>query len=254
MPRIRSIKPGFCSSEDIASLPLEVRLHFILLWTYADDAGRGKDNPRLLKAELYPLDDGVTTEMVRSWQAILSDQDRIRRYVVDGKSFFEVVNWGKHQKPQHPRESEIPPVPDDWVKPSEPPERPHEASPETPPVVVVEREREMEGSIAPGTPPARRDPLFDALVFVCGINPAELTPTARSAANKALKDLRSVKADPDELPARAAVYRSRWPDTTLTPSALAKHWSQLNPDTFVNQPKINGNQAALMRAAARKGA
>lgn len=265
MARIRSIKPGFCSSEDIAGLTRDERLHFILLWTYADDKGRGKDHPKLLKAELYPLDDDISTTMVEEWQVALEQKDRIRRYEIGGRRYFEVVNWDHHQKPQHPKESTLPTVPDDWSKPSARPEKPHEASPELVPVVVV-GEVDVEGGeccagsdaekplpaqhLATTASSRRTDPLFDAVVAACGLDPGELTKSARGGLNSALKDLRDVNADPAQVPARAAVFRSRW-DVPLTPPALAKHWAACAPDHFVNQPKVTSNQAALMRAQAR---
>ncbi len=74
-----------------------------------------------------------------------------------------------------------------------------------------------------------QDLLFDAVAEVCGIIPAELTSSARGALNNALKALRAVKATPNEIRARAAEYRKRWPNATLTPSSLAKHWPELRP-------------------------
>ncbi len=102
MARIRSIKPEFATSEAIVALSIQARLHFALLWTYSDDAGRGKDNPRLIKAACWPLDDDVTATEVERLQAELADNGRIVRYEVDGKRYYEVANWSEHQKPQHP--------------------------------------------------------------------------------------------------------------------------------------------------------
>ena len=106
--RIRSIKPGYSTSEAIAELSLGCELHFIKLWTYCDDHGRGLDNPRLIKAAIWPLRDDVTIKQVAKWQDELEKHDRIIRYTVNGKALFEVCNWTEHQKPQHPKESEWP--------------------------------------------------------------------------------------------------------------------------------------------------
>jgi hypothetical protein len=109
MASIRSIKPDYCTSEAIAEMSRDLRLHFALLWTYADDDGRGKDNAKLIKAELWPLDDDVTAAQVERWQQGLADHGRIVRYEVDGRRFFEVVNFTEHQKPNRPVESKLPP-------------------------------------------------------------------------------------------------------------------------------------------------
>ena len=77
--------------------------------------------------------------------------------------------------------------------------------------------------------PRARDLEFEALAEVCGINFAKLSPPARGAMNKALKDLRSIPGGitADDIRDRAAEYKRMYPKTTLTPSALAKHWPQL---------------------------
>lgn len=110
MPRIRSIKPGFCTSEDIAALTIPCRLHFAMLWTYADDAGRGIDNPRLIKAALWPLDDNIGVDQIETWQAELAHHGRIIRYTDDaGRRLFQVDNFTVHQKPNRTVPSALPP-------------------------------------------------------------------------------------------------------------------------------------------------
>jgi hypothetical protein len=71
----------------------------------------------------------------------------------------------------------------------------------------------------------RRDELFEAVADACGIDwQNDLTKSARGSLVKAVKDLRAVGADPQEIRRRAAL----WPyEVTLTPSALAKHWPLL---------------------------
>lgn len=133
MARIRSLKPGFCKSEAIAALSIPCELHFAKLWTYCDDAGRGKDNARLIKAECWPLRDEVSVEQIEEWQCELETNGRIIRYEVEGRRYFEVVNWTEHQKPQHPKASDIPPP---ITEPTgEEDGKAHEASPEKAPVV-----------------------------------------------------------------------------------------------------------------------
>src|SRR3954470_12573547 len=71
--RIRSIRPEFWSSEDIAALPWDVRLVFIGLWSYVDDNGVGRDNEKLIVADLFPLEEdpregvGSPLDALRPW-------------------------------------------------------------------------------------------------------------------------------------------------------------------------------------------
>ena len=107
MPRIRSIKPDFFKSEDVAALPLRARLLWIGLWTQCDDHGRYKDSARLIKGDVWPLDD-VSLRDVEEDLSILEQQRRLVRYEVDGKKYLAVVNWHAHQainrpsRPKHP--------------------------------------------------------------------------------------------------------------------------------------------------------
>lgn len=79
-------------------------------------------------------------------------------------------------------------------------------------------------------PPRPSDPRFEALAEACGIDWHELTRTSRGQLNAALKDIRTACPDvtPDEIRARARVWPRKFPDATLTPTALAKHWPSLN--------------------------
>lgn len=102
--RIRSIKPEFYSSEDIAALDWPTRLLFIGLWSYVDDNGVGRDNEKLILADLFPLEDDPreTLAIVSRGLQTLSKQRLITRYSLDGKPFLYVNAWEKHQKIDRP--------------------------------------------------------------------------------------------------------------------------------------------------------
>lgn len=111
MARIRSVHPGICTSEDIAELSAELERTFVRLWTHCDDEGRCRDNPRLIKAALYPLLDEQTVEVIDGELAELATAGRIIRYAVDGVNVLQVLNWGAFQKPQRPTPSKLPSPP-----------------------------------------------------------------------------------------------------------------------------------------------
>jgi hypothetical protein len=71
----------------------------------------------------------------------------------------------------------------------------------------------------------RRDDLFETVAEACGISLTGMTRTARGQLNKACKELREVQATPDQVKAKAKAYRAQYPNATLTPTALIKHWS-----------------------------
>jgi hypothetical protein len=119
MARIRTVKPSFFKSLTVTALPKPTRLTWIGLWTYADDAGRGVDDARLIKAELWPLDDDYTAKKVEKDMQLLEANGSIRRYVVDGRRYFAVVEW-KHQRIDKPTPSTLPTPPPTCTAPLPP--------------------------------------------------------------------------------------------------------------------------------------
>jgi hypothetical protein len=107
--RIRSIKPEFYRSDDIAALDHFTRLLFIGLWSYVDDHGRGRDNAPLIVADLFPLDSPreALANVSRGLSA-LEKQGLIHRYEVGGKGYLVIVTWKSHQKVDHPQDSRFP--------------------------------------------------------------------------------------------------------------------------------------------------
>lgn len=103
MSRIRYLKPGFFSDEDLADCSPWARLLFAGLWGIADKNGRLEDRPRRIAAQVFPYDRGVDVEA-----CLLELQEHgslILRYEVDGERYICIPGWYKHQRP-HWREAE----------------------------------------------------------------------------------------------------------------------------------------------------
>jgi len=113
MARIRTVKPSFFSSLTVSTLPVTARLTFIGLWTYVDDEGRGLDEPRLVKAAVWPLDDKHTASKVEADLTRLADAGLIHRYTISDKHFLQIRSWNEHQRISHPATSDYPPPPED---------------------------------------------------------------------------------------------------------------------------------------------
>jgi len=101
MARSRNIKPGFFTNDVLAECDPLARLLFAGLWTVADREGRLEDRPRKLKAELLPYDDCDVDALLTQ----LTERRFVVRYTVDGNSFIQIENFGKHQNP-HVKEAE----------------------------------------------------------------------------------------------------------------------------------------------------
>lgn len=108
MPRIRTIKPDFFTSETVTLLSYRARLTWVGLWTHCDDEGRCRDNAKLIRAAIWPLDD-VSVKQVEQDLEELGAAGRIIRYEVAGKRYIEVTNWAEHQKINRPVASKFPP-------------------------------------------------------------------------------------------------------------------------------------------------
>lgn len=105
MARARNIKPGFYKNEDLAECSERARLLFPGLWMLADREGRLEDRPRRIKGEIFPFDAFDVEPLLEE----LARWDFIRRYVVNGKRFIQVVRFAEHQSPHGTeKDSDIP--------------------------------------------------------------------------------------------------------------------------------------------------
>lgn len=113
--RIRSIKPEFWRSDDIASLPITARLLFIGLWSYVDDNGVGSDKVSSIAADLFAADVEVdpteTFRRVSADAACLEGRGLIIRYRAAGKPLLFVRNWERHQVVKNPSKGHLYPLP-----------------------------------------------------------------------------------------------------------------------------------------------
>ena len=103
MARIRTIKPEFCTSEQIMELSRDARLTFVLLWPFCDDGGVHPASLRKIKAELYPSDEDVTLALLGKWLDEMIVNGLIRRFTVDGQPYLSVTGWKQHQRIDKPQ-------------------------------------------------------------------------------------------------------------------------------------------------------
>lgn len=100
MARMRTIKPEFWTSEQVASVSRDARLIFIGIWNFCDDAGRHPASAKRLKMEVLP-GDAVSTDEVTRWVRELIDVELIEEYEFEGDCFWQVTGW-HHQKIDQP--------------------------------------------------------------------------------------------------------------------------------------------------------
>jgi len=96
--RNRMIKPEFWSSEDILELPLDARLLYIGLWSFADDSGILPYKPITIKCQVFPADMIDCKPMLEE----LLKSGLLVKYSVDGSEYIQIESWLKHQTIRHP--------------------------------------------------------------------------------------------------------------------------------------------------------
>jgi hypothetical protein len=102
MARLRTIKPEFWVSEQIAECSTSARLTFIGIWNFCDDGGVHPAKPRTLKAEIYPMDD-VTVTQVEGWVDELLKAGLLAAFSSEnGDAYWHVTGWERHQKIDRP--------------------------------------------------------------------------------------------------------------------------------------------------------
>lgn len=118
MARIRSIHYDACKSEKLQACSPEAERCYWRLLPHCDDAGRTEDDPRLLRASLFPLWEELRSDAVDGWIQELNDLGLLARYEADGKRYLVVTRWADYQKPNKPTPSKLPPPPEPLPEPS----------------------------------------------------------------------------------------------------------------------------------------
>lgn len=101
MARIRTIKPEFWTSEQVADCSVVARLLFIGIWTFCDDHGVHPASTKRLKMEVFPSDQ-IGDDMIQAMIDELVAAGLLHPYQVDGKGYWQVTGWARHQKIEKP--------------------------------------------------------------------------------------------------------------------------------------------------------
>lgn len=99
--RIRTVKPEFWCSEQVAECSTNARLLFVGLWNFADDGGIHPASAKQLKMEVFPGDPFTLNQLV-DWVSELRKVGLVAQYEAQGKVWWGVTGW-HHQKIDKPR-------------------------------------------------------------------------------------------------------------------------------------------------------
>jgi hypothetical protein len=108
MSRIRTVKPSFWGSGDVARLSRDARLLALGLVSMADDDGRFLAATTAINGYVFPNDD-LPNGKVSKWIEELAASGFIHLYTVCGVRYGVMPTWHLHQKINRHTPSILPP-------------------------------------------------------------------------------------------------------------------------------------------------
>lgn len=110
--RIRTVKPEFFQDERLYDLEAQtgmpIRIIFVGLWCVCDREGRFDWNPRRLKVQILPHDEGV--DFLKALEA-LAEAGFVDRYSSGGRELACVPGFGAHQVVNNKERPSVRPAP-----------------------------------------------------------------------------------------------------------------------------------------------
>lgn len=106
----RMLDSAIWKNEKFGVMPPMARLLAIGIINQADDQGRGKAHPVYLRSQVFPYDD-VTAGQVAEWLGMVATNETILLYQVEGKDYYQIINWWSYQSHQYAMPSQYPKPP-----------------------------------------------------------------------------------------------------------------------------------------------
>lgn len=108
--------------------------------------------------------------------------------------------------------------------------------------IVTSKKKSSSKNVVPLEPKTKktkkreRNPIWDTLLEVCGVNPNKVNSTEASRYGRMVRILNESDATPEDIRVRAEIYKQKFAYATMTPTALVNRWSECDP---ASQP-MNG--------------
>ena len=115
--KIRSVKPDYFTDKVTGAWPLDLFVFYEALWCLADDDGRFRADAPYVKGQCFPYRDDIDIERLLG---DLAELGRLVLYEADGNTYGWLPKFNKHQKPNRPYPSRLPPPPVEAMPPQDP--------------------------------------------------------------------------------------------------------------------------------------
>ena len=96
MARIRTIKPTFWGSPEVAGMTRDARLLVLGLISHADDDGRFLASVAAVAGSVFPNDD-IPARSIRSWLLEAEGSGMVHLYTANSVVYGCFPSWHKHQ-------------------------------------------------------------------------------------------------------------------------------------------------------------
>ena len=100
------LDPDFWTDEEVATLSPHARLLFMGLWGICDDNyATLPDRPEWIKVQIFPYEEVDVSKLLAEIEKI----GKIERFMFDGKHYWHIKNFHKHQVINRPSRPKYPP-------------------------------------------------------------------------------------------------------------------------------------------------
>lgn len=98
MAKIRTVKPELWEDEKLGKLKRDCRLTFLGLFNFADDQGVIKSNPVYIKSRIYPYDEDLRVNELKTWLDALVKARMLIPFEFKKEGYYVIRTFRDHQK------------------------------------------------------------------------------------------------------------------------------------------------------------
>lgn len=221
MARIRTVKPEFWTAEQIMELSPMARLLFIGMWNFCDDRGVHPVAYKTLKAEVFPADDLLSSDVERMIGELIF-QGLLSEFEANGRRWWFVTGW-HHQVINRPSKSRYPEPPRTAPLPSAAGQGEEDRDDAADQDHITEGSRSDHGALPDGREGSRK-----GREGIKGEPPERVVPSSTAVAQSS-DDQHAL--DPDVTPNRAGLICKRLRESGMDDAAVgylpADTWAQI---------------------------
>jgi hypothetical protein len=242
--RIRTVKPEWLEDEKLGAASDAARVLSLGLVLLADDHGRGRAHEGFVAGHVWPY--GDPRETVRKASEALRELVRcgfIVVYEVRGQSYFEIRNWKKHQKVDHPGKPMVPEPSDALDNPREVLANPREEIRESSEKLAPDRDQDQDQDHERG---GSRGSSRETAKERAPSSPPELGPEANRILTELRSDTATESVATESMAERLAATAVAGKPLDWILTAIGEAATKLGAEDAAGHPRSTQQRAALV--------